>query len=253
MSIQALIVDDESLARRRVRKLLAQEQDLEVMGECANGPEAIEFIRERKPDLVFMDVQMPEVSGFDVLRALPPESLPAVIFVTAHDKHAIEAFEVHALDYLLKPFTQARFREAVRRARQRLQARGGTAMNQQFLDWLKASKPDTPSLSRIAIKTGDRTFFVKVEEVDYFESAANYVVLHTRAENHILRDTLTSLESRLSPKSFLRVSRSVIVNLDRIKELQPGLQGEHVIVLHGNKALAMTRGLREVQERLEYS
>ena len=253
MKIRALIVDDETLARGRIRKLLAQEENVEIAGECANGPEAIEFIRKHSPDLVFLDVQMPEVGGFDVLKALPVEKLPAVIFVTAHDQHAIEAFEVHALDYLLKPFTRARFQQAVRRAVQQLQTRDVAAINQQFQEWLKSPRTEPAYLSRIAIKTDDRTIFVKVEDVDYFESAANYVVLNTRTGNHILRDTLTGLETRLPPRLFVRISRSVIVNLDSVKELQPGLQGEHVVVLHGNKQLTMTRGLREVQERLQYS
>ena len=253
MKTRVLIVDDETLARERVRKLLASEPDVEVIGECGNGPDAIAFIQKERPELVFLDVQMPEVSGFDVLRALPPENLPAVIFVTAHDEHAIEAFEVHALDYLLKPFKRARFQEAVRRAVEHLQARDAAGMNRQLAEWLKATKTAPAYLNRIAIKSDDRTIFLKVEEIDYVESASNYVVLCTRTGNHVLRDTLTNLETRLPPKLFLRISRSVIVNLDAVKELQPGLQGEHIVILHGGKQLAMTRGLREVQERLQYS
>lgn len=253
MKTRVLIVDDEALARGRVRKLLAQEPDIEVVGECASGPEAVQFIKREPPDLVFLDVQMPEMSGFDVLRALPPGHLPAVIFVTAHDQHALEAFEVHALDYLLKPFKRARFQEALRRAVRQLQTRDTAEVNSELAEWLKAAKTGPGWLNRIAVKTDDRTIFIKVEEVDYFESASNYVVISTRTGNHILRDTLTNLETRLPPKSFLRISRSVIVNLDAIKELQPGLQGEHVIILHSGKQLVMTRGLREVQERLQYS
>lgn len=253
MKIRTLIVDDEALARARMKKLLAQEEEIEVVGECANGPEAIEFIKAEKPDLVFLDVQMPEVSGFDVLKALPPEALPAVIFVTAHDQHAIEAFEVHALDYLLKPFKRARLQEAVRRAARHLEARDAAGMNQQLIELLKGPRTGPALLNRIAIKTEDRTIFVKVEEVDYFESASNYVVLCTRTGNHVLRETLTNLEAKLPPKMFLRISRAVIVNLNAIKELQPGLQGDHVVLLHGGKQLSMTRGLKEVQERLQYS
>jgi two-component system LytT family response regulator len=253
MKIQALIVDDETLARSRLRKLLAQESDVQIIGECANGPDAIAFIREQRPDLVFLDVQMPEVGGFDVLRALPPDSWPAVIFVTAHDRHAIEAFDVHAVDYLLKPCARARLHEAVRRAAQHLQAREVAGINQQLADWLKAPKAGPAVLNRIAVKTGERTIFVKVEDIDYFESAGNYVVLHVRAENHVLRDTLNNLESKLPPRLFARISRSIIVSLDRIKELQPGVEGEHVIVLRDNRQLIMTRGLKEVQERLQYS
>jgi two-component system, LytTR family, response regulator len=253
MSISVLIVDDESLARARVKTLLAGEADLEVIGECDNGPAAIAFIQEKRPELVFLDVQMPEVSGLDVVRALPKDCLPGIVFVTAHDQHAIEAFEVHALDYLLKPFSQARLQASVGHARKYLQVHNSGAVNQRLEDWLKAAKSESACLNRIAIKNGDRTIFIKVEDVDYIESASNYVIIHTKTENHMLRETLMNLEARLSSKLFLRISRSVIVNLNRIKELQPNLRGEYVIILYNNVQLPMSRSLREVQEKLQYS
>jgi two-component system LytT family response regulator len=252
MSLGTLIVDDEALARARLRKLLAGAADVEILGECGNGPEAISFIGEKHPDLVFLDVQMPEVSGFDVLRALPLKDWPAVIFVTAHDQHAIEAFEVHALDYLLKPFTQARLLDAVDRARQHLEAKNLADINQQLAQLLEASKPDRAYLNRIAVKTGSQTLFVRIEEVDYVESAANYAVVHTSTENHVLRETLTNLESRFPPRLFLRISRSTLVNLDRVKSLQAGARGEYLVVLQNGRQLLMTRGIKEIQERLQY-
>jgi two-component system LytT family response regulator len=251
MSImRVLIVDDEPLARARIRKFLAHEPELEIVGECGNGVEAIARIRERRPDLVFLDVQMPEVSGFDVLRALPAEGWPAVVFVTAHDQHALEAFEVHALDYLLKPFTQARLLAAVHRAQQHLQARDLAPLNRQLAQWLKARKPEY--LGRIGVKTGTQTVFVKLEEIDYIESAANYAVLQTRRGNHVLRQTLNWLESRLPPHRFLRISRSIIVNLDRVKGIQSATGGENVLTLEDGRQLLMTRGMREARQRLEY-
>ena len=252
MRIRALIVDDEALAHGRIQKLLAGEPDLEIVGECSNGPEAITSIQQQRPDLVFLDVQMPEVSGFDVLRALPADTWPAVIFVTAHDQHAIAAFDVHALDYLLKPFTQARLRAAVERARQHLQTRDRAKLNEDLAEWIKSAAPKPVYLSRIAVKTGHQTLFIKVEDIDYIESAANYVVLRARGENHVLRETLTRLEAKLPPQSFLRVSRSILVNLERIKGLQSSTRGECMIVLQDGKQLLLTRGLREVQERLQY-
>jgi len=252
MTMRTLIVDDEALARNRLRKFLAQEPDLEILGECADGPDAIRMIREQGPDLIFLDVQMPEVSGFDVLRAVPASRLRAVVFVTAFDRHAVEAFEVHALDYLLKPFTRDRLQQAVARARKHLQPQEMTALHEQLQEMLKSSKGDSAYRTRIAVRNGTQTVFVRVTDVDYIESAANYVVVHTQAGNHVVRETLTSLESCLPPRSFLRISRSTIVNLARIKGLQTSPGGEYVVVLQDNRQLVMTRGMREVQERLEY-
>ncbi len=253
MKMRALIVDDEPLARDRLRKLLVDEEDLEIVGECDNGPETIEAIRRQRPDLVFLDVQMPEVDGFDVLRALPGELWPAVIFVTAHDQHAIEAFEINALDYLLKPFTQARLRDAVQRARLHLQAKDTTTLNRRLAEWLKTSAlPGTVYLRRVAVKTGNQTRFIKVQEIDYIEAAANYAVLQTAKGTHILRETLTSLETTLPPDLFLRISRAIIVNVERIQGLQTGPRGEFLVVLESGRQLLMTRGLREIQDKLQY-
>jgi len=246
------VVDDEALARSRLRKLLAEAPDLEIIGESSNGPEAIAFIREHQPDLVFLDVQMPEVSGFDVLRSLPTEQWPAVVFVTAHDQHAVEAFEVNAVDYLLKPFTQARLLAAVQRARQHLEARNLAASNQRLAGVLISAKPEPAYLSRIAVKTGTQTLFIRVEDVDYVESAGNYALLHTRSENHVLRETLTNLEAKLPPHLFLRISRSILVNLERIKGLQSSPRGEYLVILQDGRQLLMTRGAKEIQERLQY-
>ncbi len=248
MKIRALIVDDETLARARVKRMLADEPDVEVAGECASGSEAIDFIQAHRPELMFLDVQMPEVSGFDVLRALPSEHWPMVIFVTAHDQHALEAFEVHALDYLLKPFKETRFRQALQRVRQNLKTQAIQGQNQHFQEWL-AQNSAYPS--RLTVKSGEHTAFVEVADVDFIEAAANYAILHVGATNHILRETLTNLEAKLSPKRFLRVNRSAIVNLDRIKAVEPATRGEHVVVLKNGKEISLTRGVREVQQRLE--
>ena len=250
MRIRALIIDDEPLARQRIRLFLRDEPDVDIVGECVNGAEAIRQIAEQKPDLVFLDVQMPEASGFEVLRALPAGRWPLVIFVTAYNQHALEAFEVHALDYLLKPFKLARFRQALQRARQQLAAHDTTGQNERFQKWLLAqAEPAYPS--RLTVKSGEQTAFVEVKDVDCIEAAGNYAILHTGAKTHILRDTLANLEARLTPKRFLRVSRSAIVNLDRVKAVQPTTRGEHVVLLKNGKELTLTRGVREIRQRLE--
>ena len=251
MRIRALIVDDEPLARERVRLLLKDEADIELVGEAANGADAVAAIKKLKPDLVFLDVQMPEMDGFDVLRALGREHLPVVIFATAFDQHAVRAFEVHALDYLLKPFKPARFKQAVQRARERLQSKGRDAASQALLDLLAQRQPQPAPVTRIAVKSPERTILIKVEQIDWVESAGNYVILHVGKETHTMRETMTALEQKLPSSQFLRVSRSALVNADRVKELQPAFNGEHVAVLRDGTRVPMTRGLREVQEFLE--
>ena len=252
MILRALIVDDEALARARVRKLLGPAAGLEIIGECANGPEAIATIKRDRPDLVFLDVQMPEVSGLEVLRAVPPEIWPAVIFITAHDHHAVEAFEVQAVDYLLKPFSRERLLAAVERARARLEARDTAALNQRLAAWLNASPQKPVFLDRIAVKTGSQTVFVNVRDIDAIEAAANYAVLQAGGENYILRETITHLEARLPPRIFQRISRSTIVNLERVKSVQSGPRGESLVLLRNGRQLLMTRSLRELQEKLQY-
>jgi two-component system LytT family response regulator len=255
MKIRTLIVDDEPLARERIRTLLQAESDIEIVGECANGAEALKALEAGPADLLFLDIQMPGMGGFDLLQALPAEKRPLTIFVTAFDQHALKAFEVHALDYLLKPFKPARFKETVQRARQILSTRqaGNASQNlQALLDSLKpALEPER--LTRIPVRTGEKVVFVKTAQIDYIESAGNYVVLHAGKENHVVRETMTALEDKLDPKQFLRISRSTLVNVEQIKELQPLFKGEHVVVLHNGKQLTMTRGIREVQEALKFS
>ena len=253
MKIRALIVDDEPLARERVRTLLQHEPDIEILGECDNGNEAIAAIRKQRPDLVFLDVQMPGLGGFDVLRGLGEHPMPLVIFVTAHDQHALKAFEVHALDYLLKPFKQVRFKETVQRARAALASQEAGAVSSKLLALLGQGKPEREYLARIPVRNGERLIFIKTEQIEYMESAGNYIVLHTGKENHVVRETLTGLEGKLDPRRFVRINRSTLVNLDQIKELQPLFRGDHAVLLHNGKQLTMTRGIREVQELIKFS
>lgn len=253
MKLRALIVDDEPLARERIRALLREEADVEVVGECGDGPSAVGAIQRLAPDLLFLDVQMPGMDGFGVLRALGNARLPEVIFVTAYDQHAVKAFEAHALDYLLKPFRPARFREAVRRAREQVARRRSAAIPENLAALLAQLQPPRHWLHRIAVRSGDRTVFVKTSQIEYIEAAGNYLVLHAGPENHVIRETLTALEAQLDPKQFVRINRSTLVNVDQIRELQPLFKGEHVVVLRNGKQLPLTRGVRELQELLKFS
>lgn len=252
MKLKAILVDDEPLARERIRTLLAAEPDVELLAECANGPDAVAAIRRTPPDVLFLDVQMPEMDGFEVLRALG-SPLPLVIFVTAFDEHAVRAFEAQALDYLLKPFKPARFRAALARAREQLARRQPDEITQQLLGLLEARGGGNTYLTRIAVRDRDRVRFVKTSDIDWLEASGNYVILHAGRENHVLRDTLTALEAQLSPREFVRLSRSGIVNLDRVQHVEPAFNDEHVVVLTNGTRLPLTRGVRELQERLKFS
>ena len=253
MKHTAIIVDDEPLARERVRSLLAAEPDIEILAECANGPEAVAAIRREAPDMLFLDIQMPEMDGFQVLRALGTP-LPIVIFTTAFDEHAVRAFEAQALDYLLKPFKPVRFRAAVARAREQLARQQPADVTKQLLALLDAKNSAAPQyLTRIAVRDRDRVRFVKTADIDWLEASGNYVILHAGRENHVLRETLSALETQLSPREFLRLSRSAIVNLDRVQQVEPMFNNEHVVVLADGTRLTLTRGLRELQERLKFS
>lgn len=252
MSIAALIVDDEPLARERLRALLATETGIEIAGECASGTEAVEFIGRRRPDLVFLDINMPGMDGFAVLGALTPP-LPLVVFVTAYDEHAVKAFEARALDYLLKPFKPARLRAAVERAREELARRQPDDVSRRILSLLADRNPPAARLSRIAVRERQKVRFVRTDAIDWIEASGNYSILHAGRENHVLRETLATFEQQLSADEFVRVSRSAIVRLDRIQHLEPAFNGEHVVVLADGSRLPMTRGLRELQERLKFS
>lgn len=263
MRLRAVIADDEPLGRSRLRSLLAKEPDVDVVAECADGDAAVAAVREHRPDALFLDVQMPGRDGFGVLEALAGDPMPQVIFVTAYDQHALRAFEARALDYLLKPFKQARFQETLARVRERLAARPrpDADLAQRLQALLAEARPATPAptpppaahpvLHRLAVKVNERTLFVRVPDIDYLESAGNYVVLHCGKDHHVIRETMATLEGQLPP-DFLRISRSLIVNLDRVRELQAMAAGEHVVLLRDGRKLPMTRGLREVEERLRF-
>jgi two-component system LytT family response regulator len=241
MKIRTLIVDDEPLARDRLQKLLRAQPTIELIGECSDGEQALAEIQELKPDLVFLDVQMPELDGFAVLEALPAASRPTVIFVTAHDRFALKAFEVHAVDYLLKPFDRERFQVALDRALKRIQHSDTDDLKRRLNELLSDLKPEPTPLDRLAVKKEGRTLLVKTSDVEWIEAADNYVVLHVGAEAHMLRETMASLEERLAGNKFVRISRSSLVNTEQIKELQPMFHGEYRVLLKNGTRLTLSR------------
>jgi two-component system LytT family response regulator len=239
VTLRALIVDDEPLARRRLRTLLQSEPDLDVVGECEDGATAIAETRRLSPDLLFLDVQMPGLDGFDVVEALGASTNTAVIFVTAHDEYAVRAFDVHAVDYLLKPFDRARLKQAVARARAtRLDVAGLSRRLLALIGDVAASR----RLERLVVKSRGRVYFIRVDEIDWIESAGHYLALHVGREEHLIREAIGTVEQRLDPDRFVRIHRSLIVNVDRVKQLVPTFHGEYEIELRDGTRLSSGRG-----------
>jgi two-component system LytT family response regulator len=256
-TIRVLIVEDEPLARSRLSRLLRERPDFEVVGECGNGLEAVEALRTLSPDLLLLDVQMPEMDGLEVLEVVGPKHIPAVIFVTAYDQYALRAFEVHALDYLLKPFDDERFERALQHARELIQRGRIEALSQQLFalarDLRSTTGPaaervpvDGPAyLERLAIKSGDRVSLIKTSEIDWIEGAGVYVRLHVGKKSHLLRETLSNLEEQLDPDQFVRIHRSTIVNVERVRELKSYFHGEYIVYLQDGTQLKLSRSYRE--------
>lgn len=255
MAIRTLIVDDEPLAREKLRGFLEKETDVEILGECRDGREALENIERDRPDLVFLDVQMPEMDGFEVLENLDSDRLPIVVFVTAYDQYALKAFDVHAVDYLLKPFDRKRFIEAMGRARSDVERQQVGSVKQQLLELLQEVESRRSKYpSRLVIKTSGRVVFLKVDEIDWVDAAGNYVRLHSGNESHMLRETMGRLEERLDPEKFLRIHRSTIVNIERISELQQQFHGDYLVVLKNGRRLTLSRSYRDrIQDLLNRS
>jgi two-component system LytT family response regulator len=247
--IRTLIVDDEPLARQRLGDLLRGEPGVEVVGECGDGREAIAAIRRDAPDLVFLDVQMPAPDGFGVIQAVGAERMPAVVFVTAYDRYALQAFEVQALDYLLKPFDRERFRKALDRARAQVERARAGDLGDRLAALLDEVHPDRRPAERLVIKSGGRVLFLRTAEIDWVEAAGNYLRLHVGTEVHLLRETMNGLEARLDPDQFLRIHRSTLVNVERVREIQPLFHGDYVILLQDGTELAMSRGYRQKLQR----
>ncbi len=241
--MNVLIVDDEPLAREGLQLLLADESDIGTVSEARNGAEAVAMIRAKKPDLVFLDVQMPEMDGFGVLRALGADAMPPVIFVTAHDQYAIRAFEVNAIDYLLKPVARERFQQALARVRERVSAQG--LDNQHVRALLQTLSAQPKHLVRVALRSAGRISFVNVEDILYMQAAENYVQLHLKGSRHLLHVPIATLEASLDPEMFLRIHRSLIVNMKQVKELETGAHGEYIVVLKDGARLQSSRSYHD--------
>jgi len=251
--VRTLVVDDEPAAREAILTLLREDPEIAVVGACADGPAALAAIRAGHPDLLLLDVQMPEMDGFGVLRQLDDAELPVVIFVTAHDKYALNAFDVHAVDYLLKPYDDARFRTALARAKQQVRQGRLGGLREQLRRLLEgASVPDAgegPYLRRLVTKAGGRMTVVPMDDVDWIEADGDYARIHAGRDAHTLRETMKLLESRLDPARFIRIHRSIIVNVERIRELQPYFRHEYVAVLRDGTRLKVSRSCRPQLER----
>jgi two-component system, LytTR family, response regulator len=244
MRIRVLIVDDEMLARDRIRDLLQGQAEFEIVGECSNGRDAVQKILEIEPDLLFLDVQMPGLNGLDVLEEVGPGHMPVVIFVTAYDQYALKAFEVHALDYLLKPFDRPRFQKSLQRARAQIQRQRTGHLNDRLTSLLNDLKGGRKFLDRLVVKGAGRIFFLKANEIDWVEAAGNYLRLHVGKESHLLRETMGRFEQQLDPHQFLRIHRSTIVNIERVKEFRPLFHGEYSVVLRDGRRLTLSRAYR---------
>lgn len=248
--IRVLIVDDEPLARKRLRELLNGDIEITVVGECANGDETLSAAREFAPDLIFLDVQMPGVDGLAVSEALADKESPLFIFVTAYEQYAVRAFDVQAVDYLLKPFDRARFTQALRRAKDRLREKDRDDVNRRILGMLSEIRDKSPYLDRLVIKNNDRVFVLKTEEIDWIEAEGNYVRIHFGKQSSLMRETLTRLAAQLDPRKFPRIHRSRLVNIDRIQELQPWSHRDWRIILRGGAELRLSRNYRDQLHQL---
>jgi two-component system, LytTR family, response regulator len=249
--VRVVIADDEPLARQRLLMLLALEEWVEVVADCADGPSAVAAIESLRPDLVFLDVEMPGASGFELIEAIGADRMPFVIFVTAFDNYALRAFEVHALDYLLKPFDRDRFHEALVRARDQIDRRSTGELERRLLQLVHGLKPASRTLERFVVKASGRVFFVRASEIEWIDAAGNYVKLHVGAETHLFRETMNAVEAKLDPDLFFRIHRSHIVNIERVRELQPWFNGEYVVCLKSGARLTLSRNYREkLQERI---
>lgn len=253
---RTVIVDDEPVARRGIRLLLERDDTVEIVGEAAGGAEAAELIKRAKPDLVFLDVQMPGCDGFEALAKVGNAAAPAVVFVTAYDEHALRAFEVNAVDYLLKPYDDVRFGAALQRAKSEVRRRSAEAVNvtltQQLLDYLRqnggradANAREENAGDRILIKSSGEIFFLKAEEIDWIEAEGDYMKFHVAGRAHLMRETMARLEARLDPKRFIRIHRSTIVNIDRLRKLSPSFAGEYAVILHDGTKLKLSRGYHD--------
>jgi two-component system LytT family response regulator len=243
MPIRALIVDDEPLARTGVRQLVEPLDDVTIVGEAADGPEAVQQIEEQAPDLVFLDVQMPEMNGLEVVREVGVENMPLTIFVTAYDQYALDAFEAHALDYLLKPIEEERFEEALERARQQLRQQEADTLSDQLRGVLREyAEEETEGIERFTIRSRNRIYFVDADDVQWIESEGDYVALHDGEDTHLVRKTMKELEQQLDPNRFLRVHRSYIVNADYIEELRPLDHGTYQLRMASGTPLKTSRG-----------
>lgn len=251
--IRAIIVDDEPTARRGVRLLLERDGGVEIVGEASNGVEAAAMISREKPDLAFLDVQMPGSDGFEALSDIKPADAPAIVFVTAYDEHALRAFEVSAVDYLLKPYDDARFAAALGRAKEAIRRRSSDQMNarlSQLLDFLQkdrlnATPPAEKPGERILIKSSGEIFFLKADEIDWIEAEGDYMKFHVSGRAYLMRETMARLEARLDSKRFIRIHRSTIVNIDRLRKLSPSFAGEYAVILNDGTKLKLSRGYHE--------
>jgi two-component system, LytTR family, response regulator len=245
--MSALIADDEPLAREGLRLLLAEHLQSAVIAEAASGLEALTYIREAKPDIVFLDVQMPEMDGFDVAKGIDSEDMPAIVFVTAHDKYAIQAFEINAIDYLLKPVARHRFSQTMERVFSRTQVQGESA--RQILALLQAMAAPPRYIQRVSVRASGKTQFVNLCDIEWIQAAENYVQLHLRSVRHMLHVPINTLQRVLDPTMFMRIHRSCIVNTSQVKELETGTHGEFALVLHSGTRLQSSRTYHESIKR----
>jgi two-component system, LytTR family, response regulator len=249
--VRTIIVDDEPLARRNLRVLLERDPQIEIIDECRNGREAVNAIKTFSPELVFLDIQMPEMDGFDVLAEVGTNKIQAIIFVTAFDQYALKAFEVHALDYLLKPFDDARFLKALNTAKAQIEQRQINRISRKLLALLedRENKQEQPKektyLTRLMVKLASRVVLLNVGDIDWIEADGNYAKLHVGKRAHLLREKMHDLEAQLDPRKFVRIHRSIIVNLDRIKEMHPHFNGDYIVVLEDGAQLKLSRSRRE--------
>jgi two-component system, LytTR family, response regulator len=250
MKIRALIIDDEFLARRTIQRFLSKNTGVDVVGECGDGESAVRAIRERKPDLVFLDVQMPEMDGFQVISKMSANEMPVTIFVTAHDRFALRAFDMNAIDYLLKPFGKERFERALARAKQRIAGKLDHDEVRRIVASLERLAAAGKHPDRLAIPKDGRILFVAMKDIDWIKAEGNYVRIRVGNREHEFRETLTQLEEKLSPADFLRIHRSTIVNIQRIKEIQAWFHGYHRVLLEDGTALRMSRYQHEIASKL---